>query len=72
MIEYTTKNEIGAKYSLTMKTDNLLLLGTVENILRKAKSDEDNIDYVPDVQENDKPILQKDEKKTITITIEMP
>lgn len=71
MIEYTTKSAGLAKTVLTLKTDNFILLSTVEEEIKKAKSKEDGLEYTPKVQESIKPISQKDEKKTITITIEM-
>ena len=71
MIEYTTKSAGLAKTVLTLKTDNFILLSTVEEEIKKAKSKEDGLEYTPKVQESIKPIPQKDEKKAITITIEM-
>jgi len=71
MIEYTTKNSGLANYTLTLKTNNLILLTIVESEIKKAKSKEEGSEYTSEVQESIKSIPQKDEKKTITISIEM-
>lgn len=71
MIEYTTKSAGLAKTVLTLKTDNFILLSAVEEEIKKAKSKEDGLEYTPKVQEDIKPLSKKDEKKKITITIEM-
>lgn len=71
MIEYTTKNSGLANYTLTLKTNNLILLTIVESEIKKAKSKEEGSEYTPQVQDNIKLLSRKDEKKTITISIEM-
>lgn len=71
MIEYTTKSAGLAKTVLTLKTDNFILLSAVEEEIKKAKSKEEGSEYTSEVQESIKSIPQKDEKKTITISIEM-
>lgn len=71
MIEYTTKSAGLAKTVLTLKTDNFILLSAVEEEIKKAKSKEDGLEYVAKAQEDITPLSKKDEKKTITITIEM-
>ena len=71
MIEYTTKSAGLAKTVLTLKTDNFILLSAVEEEIKKAKSKEDGLEYTPQVQDNIKLLSQKDEKKTIIISIEM-
>lgn len=71
MIEYTTKSAGLAKTVLTLKTDNFILLSAVEEEIKKAKSKEEGLEYTPKVKEDIKPLSPKDEKKTITITIEM-
>ena len=71
MIEYTTKSAGLAKTVLTLKTDNFILLSAVEEEIKKAKSKEAGLEYTPEVQDNIKFLSQKDEKKTIIISIEM-
>lgn len=71
MIEYTTKSAGLAKTVLTLKTDNFILLSAVEEEIKKAKSKEEGLEYTSKVKEDIKPLSPKDEKKTITITIEM-
>ena len=71
MIEYTTKSAGLAKTVLTLKTDNFILLSAVEEEIKKAKSKEDGLEYVAKAQEDITSLSKKDEKKTITITIEM-
>ena len=71
MIEYTTKSAGLAKTVLTLKTDNFILLSAVEEEIKKAKSKEAGLEYTPEVQDNIKFLSQKDEKKTIIISIVM-
>jgi len=71
MIEYTTKSAGLAKTVLTLKTDNFILLSAIEEEIKKAKSKEDGLEYAAKAQEDITPLSKKDEKKTITITIEM-
>lgn len=71
MIEYTTKSAGLAKTVLTLKTDNFILLSTVEEEIKKAKCKEEGLEYVAKAQEDMNPLSKNDEKKTITISIEM-
>lgn len=76
MIEYTTKINGLRNYALTLKTNNLDLFMSVESEIYKAKCKENKIDCTPDMKNKEKIIStandSNNEKKTISITIEIP
>ena len=74
MIEYTTKLEGLKKYILNLKTNDLDLFMKIEREIYKAKSKEENTKNVSETKTtvNSKiEDIQSDEKKTISIKIDI-
>ena len=74
MIEYTTKLEGLKKYILNLKTNDLDLFMKIESEIYKAKCKEENIKNVTETKTtvNSKiEDIQSDEKKTISIKIDI-